>query len=233
VVAHVWVIEYQKRGLPHTHLLSCLRPEDKPRTPEDVDRLTRATLPDPDTEPELFHIVTSSMLHSCGQRCQGEDGKCTKGYPRPFQAETRIDKDGYPEYARPDNGRTFTKKVNGREFTFSNQHVVPYNPALSRKYGCHINVEVCTSVRAVKYLFKYVYKGHDRANVVVSPAGVERDEVKEFQDARWISACEGAFSASPGQVHIKTDGLCSFPADPRPPHARQPPARPAPPASPA
>jgi hypothetical protein len=147
------------------------------------------------------------MLHTCGQRCQGHDGKCTKGYPRPFKAETRIDKDGYPEYARPNNGRTLTKKVNDRDFTFSNQHVVPYNAALSRKYGCHINVEVCTSIRAVKYLFKYVYKGHDRANVVISPAGVERDEVKEFQDARWISACEGALYASPAHACIKTDGL--------------------------
>jgi hypothetical protein len=41
--------------------------------------------------------------------------------------------------------------------------VVPYNPYLSLFFNCHINVEVCTSVAAVKYLYKYVYKGHDRA----------------------------------------------------------------------
>jgi hypothetical protein len=44
---------------------------------------------------------------------------------------------------------------------------VPYNPLLSLRYNCHINVEVCSSVAAVKYLYKYVYKGHDRAMVEV------------------------------------------------------------------
>jgi hypothetical protein len=37
------------------------------------------------------------------------------------------------------------------------------------RYQCHINVEVYSSITAVKYLYKYVYKGHDRALVVVQP----------------------------------------------------------------
>jgi hypothetical protein len=44
---------------------------------------------------------------------------------------------------------------------------VPYNPYLSLLFNCHINVEVCTSVAAVKYLYKYAYKGHDCAQVDV------------------------------------------------------------------
>jgi len=53
--------------------------------------------------------------------------------------------------------------------------VVPYNPYLSLLFNCHINVEVCTSVAVVKYLYKYVYKGHDRAQVdVVAPDGTAR-----------------------------------------------------------
>ena len=47
----------------------------------------------------------------------------------------------------------------------SNQWVVPYNPYLCRKYNAHINVELCSSVKSVKYLYKYVYKGNDCANV--------------------------------------------------------------------
>lgn len=27
---------------------------------------------------------------------------------------------------------------------------------------CHINVEVCLTIKAVKYLYKYMYKGHDK-----------------------------------------------------------------------
>ena len=67
--------------------------------------------------------------------------------------------DGYPEYARPDNGRTCK---NARGHVFTNQDdVVPYNPHLSAEVDCHINVEVCASVKAVKYIHKYIYKGEN------------------------------------------------------------------------
>jgi hypothetical protein len=54
-------------------------------------------------------------------------------------------------------------------FIFDNRWVVPYNPYLTMPYQCHINVEVCSSITTVKYLYKYVYKGHDRALAVVQP----------------------------------------------------------------
>ncbi len=72
--------------------------------------------------------------------------------------------------------------------------MVPYNPYLSLLFNCHINVEVCTSVAAVKYLYKYVYKGHDRAQVDVGPMDVValdgaapaqplmQDKIKIYQD---------------------------------------------------
>jgi hypothetical protein len=52
-------------------------------------------------------------------------------------------------------------------FVFYNRWVVPYNPYLTMRYQCHINVKVCSSITTVKYLYKYVYKGHDRALAVV------------------------------------------------------------------
>jgi len=61
--------------------------------------------------------------------------------------------------------------------------VVPYNSYLSLLFNCHINVEVCTSVATVKYIYKYVYKGHDRAQVDVGPEDV--------------AAPDGAASAQP------------------------------------
>ena len=30
---------------------------------------------------------------------------------------------------------------------------------------CHINLDVCSTVTAVKYLYKYVYKGSDTAEI--------------------------------------------------------------------
>jgi hypothetical protein len=40
-----------------------------------------------------------------------------------------------------------------------NRWVVPYNPYLLQYFNYHINVEACGSIKAVKYLFKYLYKG--------------------------------------------------------------------------
>ncbi len=48
-----------------------------------------------------------------------------------------------------------------------NQWIVPYNLHLVTKYHAHINVEICSSISLVKYLYKYVYKGPDRATTVV------------------------------------------------------------------
>jgi len=47
--------------------------------------------------------------------------------------------------------------------------VVPYNAYLLLRYNTRINVEYCASVKAVKYLYKYIFKGHDRAVVPLSP----------------------------------------------------------------
>ena len=47
-VAHVHVIEFQKRGLPHCHMLIILRGEDKLRNREDIDRIISAEIPDPE-----------------------------------------------------------------------------------------------------------------------------------------------------------------------------------------
>ncbi|XP_073362511.1 uncharacterized protein [Aegilops tauschii subsp. strangulata] len=59
-------------------------------------------------------------------------------------------------------------------------------------FNCHINVEICSSIKVVKYLFKYIYKGHDRASVPVTDKvdEVEIDEIKQYRDARWVTPPE-------------------------------------------
>ena len=76
--------------------------------------------------------------------------------------------------------------------SLDNRWVVPYNPKLLMMFNCHINVEVCSSIILVKYLFKYVYKGHDKQVVHVDPdnENVVINEIKRFQDARYVSPPE-------------------------------------------
>ena len=125
-VARMHVIEFQKRGLPHAHLLMILAEEDKPQTPEDYDKFVPAELPDPVTCPQLYQTVQICMMHGpCGAAnpaapCM-KDGKCTKGFPKPFCDRTRSTKNGFPQYCRRNNGRT----VNIQRVELSNQYVVP------------------------------------------------------------------------------------------------------------
>ena len=157
--AYTYVVEFQKRGLPHAHILLILQPEEKPRTPEDIDRLIAAELPNPDDpdQAELYRAVQRHMLHGpCGADdtdcpCM-KDGVCSKGYPKPFAEATLRRDHSYPLYRRrpPAPGAPEHDHPN-----HSNRWVVPYNPFLLLKYQCHLNVEICTSIKAVKYLYKY------------------------------------------------------------------------------
>lgn len=86
VITYCYTIEFQKRGLPHCHMLFILDEEDKPRTPEDVNRIVSAESPDPITHPLAYETVTNSMIHGpcgllnpevpCMKNC-----RCTKNYP--------------------------------------------------------------------------------------------------------------------------------------------------------
>jgi hypothetical protein len=204
VVAYVYVIEFQKRGLPHAHILLILELSDKPLTPADIDSIVCAEIPSQTAYPELYDTVMSTMLHGpCGTAkpiapCM-EDGICRKGYPKDFSDETLPEVNGYPVYRRRDDGVT----VHKHGFIFTNAHVVPYNPYLSAKYNCHINVEIATSITAVKYLFKYVYKGHDRASIrIVNHEGSDQiDEISEYLDSRYVSAAEACWRIIGFRMH--------------------------------
>ncbi|XP_044596977.1 uncharacterized protein LOC123273602 [Cotesia glomerata] len=163
-VAFNWVIEFQKRGLPHLHMLVTLTAGCKITTSEHVDRLISAEIPNPLNGPTLFDIVTRNMLHGpCGDWCL-INNICSKKYPKSFRHETTMDENGYPYYRRRDEGMIFER----HDHIFDNRHVVPYNKTLLETFNCHINVEVVSSVKAVKYLFKYVYKGHDKAGITIN-----------------------------------------------------------------
>ena len=202
MVALIYVIEWQKQGPPHAHILGICDNANKPKTIADYDSVVCAEIPDKDTFPELYQIVTKFMMHGpCGvanpnSPCM-EDGKCTKKFPKDF-TEVTMECDGYPQYRRRDDGKYIMK--NG--VPLDNRHIVPYNPYLSKKYNAHINVEICSTINSCKYLYKYVYKGPDMASVqVVDNQGdaldntsdtqpKEQDEIKFFVNLQFITASE-------------------------------------------
>lgn len=189
-LSHCYTIEFQKRGLPHAHLILILDDQSTPRTAAEIDMIVSAELPCPETEPLLYAAVTQYMLHGpCtrGRKCYTESG-CRLRFPRPFLDETTISEDSYPSYRRRNTNRSFQRGPN----TYHNGHVVPHNRYLLLRYQCHINVEIATSIRAIKYLYKYITKGHDRINMTLDQIEEERaDECLGFVNARFVSASEG------------------------------------------
>lgn len=172
VISYLMVVEFQKRGLPHIHLLLILDNASRPKTANTIDDLVCATIPDPKTEPQLYQLVTSTMLHGpCkkGFSCW-QDDRCNLRYPKAFADSTTMSDGSYPSYKRPDDGRT----INKGNSTFHNGHVVPYNRFLLLKYSCHINVEIPVGSKPIKYLYKYLTKGADMTRVQMS--GNEGDE---------------------------------------------------------
>ena len=86
-VVQTGVVDLQKRGLPHAHILHIVPDEDKPRTPSHPDGVVSAEVPDPIASLELHEIVDTHMVHGpCGPldpncACM-KDGLCTKNYPK-------------------------------------------------------------------------------------------------------------------------------------------------------
>ena len=118
-------------------------------------------------------------------------------------------------------GRKRTRKV------VTNRAIVPYNAGLLLEFECHLNVEVCSTVKSVQYLYKYVYKGPDRAMVKLRKekgpnARIAVDEIKNYVDSRYISSPEAFWklaeffmhgrypSVMPLDVHLHRKQLVRF-----------------------
>ena len=67
------------------------------------------------------------------------------------------------------------------------------------KYNAHINVEWCNKTNAIKYLFKYINKGIDRIGAKITVD----NEVKDYVDCRYISACEAVWRILGYEIHYR------------------------------
>ena len=202
IAGFLYTIEFQKRGLPHAHIVVFLKPHAKLRTPEQIDSLMSSEFPLFDDQ--LLELIKSFMVHTpCGPGHKLDapcivNGSCSKNFPKPFREHTTVNEDSYACTRRtntaglpPDdrlNVRGF--QPNQPIFQLDNQWVVCHSRYLIWKYRCHINVESIASIKAIKYIYKYVYKGHDRTTMEF---GTCVDEIKQYLDARYVSACEASW----------------------------------------
>ena len=202
----MYTVEYQKRGLPHSHNLIWLKEKIRPA---DIDKVIRAEFPDPEQDGGLYEVVKKNMIHGpCGclnknSPCM-KNGKCTKKYPRKLLEETQTAEDGYPQYRRrgaDKGGHTAKLKVHGQEMELDNSWVVPYSPLLCKMFQAHINVEFCNSIKSIKYVCKYINKGSDMAVYTLEDKEGDRNEVAKYETGRYISSNEAVWRILGFPIH--------------------------------
>ncbi|XP_057247503.1 uncharacterized protein LOC130589889 [Beta vulgaris subsp. vulgaris] len=171
VAAFVYVVEFQKRGLPHAHFLIILDSKSKIRSPDQYDAYVCAEIPDRSLNPHIYEAVLKHMMHGPYGRDNQEnvcmrDDNCKNKYPRYFAEMKPNGRNSFPIYRRRDDDRQ--ARIRG--------------VLLDNRW-------------ADKYLYKYIYKGHDRVLFAVTNATITNraDEISAYQSARWISPPEAAW----------------------------------------
>ncbi|XP_074375245.1 uncharacterized protein LOC141717019 [Apium graveolens] len=211
-LAVMYVVKFQKRGLPHVHMLIWLDSASKRHLQANVDKYVSVEIPDLKEDLVGYAAVKAHMINGpCGSdtynsKCMKQN-KCIRHFPKKYSPSTTFDQFGFPIYRRRKMNNTVTK---GKAI-LDNQWFVPYNRDLLVKYQCHINVEICCHARSLKYLFKYCLKGHDRATVEIR-GGKRRsdngenidageDEIQSFFYGRYICAAEAAYRIFGFNIH--------------------------------
>ncbi len=186
-----YAIEFQKRGLPHAHILVRLTGE-QPSTAAEVDALSTVLYPlqcesmcGECKQCMLYYLVNKHMTHKCyPDRCKTRSTNastpcgCKYGYPWQSNPVSFIGQDGkWILRRRPQE-----------------KDIVEYNAELLLRFRCHINVKVTTGTRCILYLRKYMSKGPDVAHVRLANQTCAQ-ELNNFYETRCMTASEAAWSA--------------------------------------
>ncbi|XP_022894082.1 uncharacterized protein LOC111408566 [Olea europaea var. sylvestris] len=135
IIAHIYVIEFQKRCLPHSHLLLIFNCSHKISSTKQVDKIVSCEILDKNIHPYLHSVIVKHNMHGpCGnlnpKNICIEKNSCKNKYPKDYCNSTIFGDNSYPLYRRRDNGIY----VRVRSKMLDNQWVVPYNPYLSAKF---------------------------------------------------------------------------------------------------
>ena len=197
----VRVIEYQRRGLPHVHLVFKFEETDMPLYSDKVnlskwiDHHISAVYPKTilDEEPfesndiyeedlEYAQIVKSHMIHKCFAECNGgclnDKNVCSKGFDKNIiTSKTLFDAKGFPQYKRP---------------TIKSIYVVPHNKELLKDWNGHANVEFAGSAYTVIYLYKYLFKGSKKVKLQLTNADdvSNNNEIKLYIRGRYLCSMD-------------------------------------------
>ncbi|XP_013617380.1 PREDICTED: uncharacterized protein LOC106323876 [Brassica oleracea var. oleracea] len=177
-------IEFQKRGLPHAHILLWLGNSTRTPSAEEVDEIISAELPNKEEDPAAYDLVTKHMTHGpCGlfnpkSPCM-KNIVCTKKYPRPYNENTSIDKSGNTKLILMLNGvivqvkylfKYITKRIDRATAVIEKGNTTTTSDAMG--------------------------SGGPKDKVVK-----QRNEIQDYIEARYLSACESMWRTFAFHIH--------------------------------
>lgn len=82
-------IKFQKRGLPHAHILIWQKTRDRELTSALIDSFISAEIPDPKEDPLGYVLVSKFLVHGpCGvdnvKYPSMKNGVCSRNFPKSF-----------------------------------------------------------------------------------------------------------------------------------------------------
>ena len=186
----IYVVEWQKRGLPHAHILAICNPASKPQGPEDYDKIVCAEIPHSKTHPSLHAVVTKFLMHRpCGVANPKSpcmiDGKCSKNFQRTMSMKHMQVKMDIHTIRGETQIDVLTSQVSCWitnmlfHITHTSQQNIMPTPMLRYAVVCS-HASICTSMST---------KGPDMASVALEPSE-KGDEIKKFVNSRFITASQ-------------------------------------------
>ena len=208
------VIEFQKRELPHIHILYILNRIDRILA-EEINKYYVAEIPNKNESPEDWKIFISFMLHiPCGSVNPGppcfqkKKGKCDHNFSQQYCAVSSFSEpDGSQIYRRRTPSEVGASglvrlRLNKRwvGYEYASKYIVPHNLWLLKSFGCHINSEICSSIKVIKYLLWYPFKGDTR---VIGSTQKTNDEVGHYADLRTVGVMEAFWKIYEFPLHLR------------------------------
>jgi hypothetical protein len=209
-ITRIYVIEFQKCGLPHAHIVIFFAKDYKLHMVEDVDRVINAQLSNPETNKLAHETVVRCMMHDpCGVTFPNapcmEDGKCKKQHPCKFQFETMTNVNEYPIY-RCRNTRC---TILVHDVELDNHWVVLHNVYLLTNMMRTSTLRFATTFVQSSICSSMFTKGHDHAIIEISCQSdnatkgnvVKANEIKKYLDCHYVFASKSTWCIFKFDMH--------------------------------
>ena len=172
VKTHFYVIEFQKRDFFHAHILIINHfMNDVISTNVDdviqtiIFQISAANASAHCSKRRLYEIVKINVIHkNCKieTQCKNVENNCIKRFSKRLQVVSNFNNSSSYSYYRRINDNNVSKTC------WNDSMIVFYNVYFLLKFNVHINVEICTSIKFIVYLYKYVFKSSNFVSVEIT-----------------------------------------------------------------